>query len=107
MTNLASRLPKSHGLGMLTAELIDNPHSKHLVVAVVNCSKVTTDMDTGEAEPTARILRIEAVRAADYKAAELLLRRALEQRYGTTELPFETQQDIEDLFSGLQRGGES
>jgi hypothetical protein len=74
---------------------------RHVVLAVVDCKKITTDMDTGEVEPTARILRIEAVRRDDYDQAARLLRRSLEDRHGSTVLPFDTEQDLEDLFAGM------
>lgn len=101
MTNLAGRLPKDHGLSVLQSQLVDSPQTKHIVLAVVDCRKVTSDMDSGEIEPTARILRIEAVLRQDYDQAERLLRRSLEQRHGQPVLPFDTENELKELFAEL------
>jgi hypothetical protein len=101
MTTLAGKLPKHHGLGAIDPQLIDTPKTRHIVMAVVDCRKVSTDMDTGEVEPTVRILRIECVLRDDYTQAEMLLRRALESRHGSTTLPFDTEQDLQELYASL------
>lgn len=43
MTKLASKLPRGEadGLAALSRELIDNPQAVHVVVALVDCQKVT------------------------------------------------------------------
>lgn len=96
MAKLAASLPNGerNGLSNLTGALCDQPHAKHIVIAVVDCKSVVTDMDTGEITPTARILRIEPVLRADYGLAESLLRRGLEQRHGTPVLPFDTEEEL-------------
>ena len=60
MTKIASGLPKGDGNGLnaLARALIDSPQDIHVVVALIDCKKTTTDNDTGEVEPTARIRRI-------------------------------------------------
>jgi hypothetical protein len=102
VTTLAGKLPKDHGLNTISPQLIDSPTTKHVVIMVVNCRKVTTDMDSGDVEPTARILRIEAVRRADYSQAEMLLRRSVEDRHGSTVLPFDTEEALKQLFAEIR-----
>lgn len=106
MTNLAGRLPKDHGLSVLQSQLVDSPQTKHIVLAVVDCRKVTSDMDSGEIEPTARILRIEAVLRQDYAQAEALIRRSLEQRHGQPVLPYDTENELQELFADLHIEGD-
>lgn len=103
MTKLASGLPKGDGNGLsaLARNLIDAPHDIHVVVALVDCKKVTTDNDSGEIEPTARIRRIEAITDDDKELAAKMLRRALERRTGKTVLPFDLEEDMRAAFGGI------
>lgn len=101
MTRLSSGLPKDpqkNGLGAIAGALLNNPHHKHLVIALVDCSKITEDTDTGERQPTIRILRIERVAPEDQDEAERLVRRALEYRSGDTVLPLDIERDLESWF---------
>jgi ribosome maturation protein Sdo1 len=102
MTKLASALPKgeSNGLEALARELIDSPSSVHVVVALVDCKRVTTDMDSGDIEATARIRRIEWIKA-DKDQVALILRRAMEERTGKTVLPFDLEEDMRAAFQGI------
>jgi hypothetical protein len=84
MTKLASKLPDDHGLTART--LIKNPEATHLVIATVDVKVLTTDFDTGDVEPTIRILNVEIVNSADAKDAQGMYRRALEKRSGKTVL---------------------
>ena len=90
MAKLTSALPKgeANGLSALDRELIDSPSSIHVVIALVDCKKITTDVDSGDVEPVARIRRIEVIRE-DKDRAAIMLRRALEVRTGKTVLPFD------------------
>ena len=56
MTKLASALPKgeANGLNALSRKLTDEPEAVHVVIALVDCKSITTDVDTGDVEPTAR-----------------------------------------------------
>ncbi|MDR3068633.1 MAG: hypothetical protein LBU50_03935 [Cellulomonas sp.] len=99
MTKLASGLPKDtrhNGLARLAPQMLRSPKSRHLMLAVVDCSKITEDVTSGEHEPTARVLRIEKVHPDDMAEAERLVRRALEHRSGDTVLPIDLERDIED-----------
>lgn len=115
MTKLAASLPSGDGNGLnaLARALIDNPQDIHVVVALIDCKKTTTDNDTGTVEPTARIRRIEAIAEQDKDLAAKMLRRALERRTGKTVLPFDLEEDLRAAFgridpdTGEILGGES
>jgi hypothetical protein len=103
MTKIASTLPQGDGNGLtaLARALIDSPHDIHVVVALVDCKKTTTDNDSGEIEPTARIRRIEAITEEDRELAAKMLRRALERRTGKTVLPFDLEEDMRAAFGRI------
>lgn len=103
MTKIASGLPKGDGNGLnaLARALIDSPQDIHVVVALIDCKKTTTDNDTGEVEPTARIRRIEAISEQDRDLAAKMLRRALERRTGKTVLPFDLEEDLRAAFGRI------
>jgi hypothetical protein len=90
MTKLASALPKDNdlnGLNALSRKLVDDPETEHTIIAVIDCSKIETIVDTGDVEPTVRILRVEAVNDASKKDAEAMLADALGKRTGKSVLP--------------------
>jgi hypothetical protein len=84
MTTLAGSLPKGghNGLEAIRSQLVQHPQTAHLVVALVDCKKVTTDTDTGDTEPTARIRAIEVVDKANEERLSALLQRLYEERTG-------------------------
>jgi len=84
MTKIASALPKDHGL--TNRILTNNPEATHLIVAIVDVKQLLTDVDTGDIEPTVRVLNVEIVNTADGADAQLMLKRALEKRTGKTVL---------------------
>jgi len=90
MTKLASALPKDNdlnGLNALSRKLVDDPETEHTIIAVIDCSKIETIVDTGDVEPTVRILRVEVVNDASHSEAIAMLAAALEKRTGRTVLP--------------------
>jgi len=98
MTKLSSGLPKDperNGLAWIGRDLLTNPQNRHLMLAIIDCSRITTDTDTGMREPTARVLRIERVHPQDVPEVERLVRRALEHRQGDTVLPIDVEREIE------------
>lgn len=103
MTKLASALPKGDGNGLdsLARDLIDSPRDIHVIVALVDCKKITTDNDSGEIEPTARIRRVEVISEDDKDLAAKMLRRALERRTGKTVLPFDLEEDMRAAFGNI------
>lgn len=103
MTKIASTLPKGDGNGLdaIANDLIDSPSDIHVVVALVDCKKVTTDFDSGDVIPTARIRRIEAIEESDKDLAAKMMRRALERRTGKTVLPFDLEEDLRTAFGNV------
>lgn len=103
MTKLASSLPAGEGNGLdaIATELIEDPHDIHVVVALVDCKKTTTDYDSGDVIPTARIRRVEPIDADDKDLAAKMLRRALERRTGKTVLPFDLEEDLRAAFGNF------
>lgn len=98
--SLAGALPKGDATGLdpIISSLIDDPRGMHVVIALVDCKKITTNADTGEVVPTLRIRRIEAVLNDDKPLAERLMRRALEQRSGRTMLPMTLEDELAAAF---------
>jgi hypothetical protein len=88
---LAGALPLSdkNGIDAISASLVDNPETGHLIVALVDCSRVTTNNDTGDIVPTMRIRAIEGHRVdtPDGEHLRRALAQAYEQRTGKVELP--------------------
>ena len=103
MTKIASSLPggDANGLVAIARDLIDRPHDVHVIVALVDCKKTTTDNDTGEILPTARIRRVEVIQPNDIGLAQKMLRRALETRTGKTVLPFDLEEDLRAAFGNV------
>ena len=102
MTKLASALPKgeANGLTALARDLIDNPSAVHVVVALVDCKRIQTDVDSGDVEATARIRRIEWIKQ-DKEVVATILRLAMEERTGKTVLPFDLEEDMRAAFQGI------
>lgn len=87
-----------NGLTALARRLIGNPEAVHVVVALVDCSRITRKIDTGDEVPTVRIRAIEPIgEHADAKEMRRLLRRAYERRTGKTELPLELERELDAL----------
>lgn len=103
MTKLGSGLPKgdANGLAAIGRVLVDVPEHVHVVIALVDCKTISTDIDTGDVEATARIRRVEAVLAEDHPQAQKMLRRALEKRTGKVVLPFDLEEDLRSAFGGV------
>lgn len=99
---LASSLPKAdeaNGLTAIANQLVNDPTTLHVAVVVLDCSKITTDTDTGDSVPTARVRRVEVVTADDDKARlRGLAQRALEARTGKTVLPLDLEDELRDAF---------
>jgi hypothetical protein len=99
---LASALPKAdenNGLVTIVDALLSEPTTMHVAVVVLDCSKITTDVDTGDAIPTARVLRAEVI--SDPEAKKRLgqyARRAFESRTGKTVLPLDLEDEIAAAF---------
>jgi hypothetical protein len=101
--SVSGALPKgdANGLGPAVRGLIDEPHRYHVVIGIIDCAKITTNNDTGEIIPTARIRRIEVVLPGDLTVAEQLMRRALEKRAGRSVLPLDLEDDLRVAFKDI------
>lgn len=89
MTKLSASLPNNsdeNGLDSLNAPMVRKPTDEHLVIAVLDCKTVTTDVDTGFEIATARILRIEPLDGREAETAEHLMQDAMERRTGVKKL---------------------
>jgi hypothetical protein len=101
---LNAALPKgaNDGLSPISDALVDQPHRVRVVLALVDCKSITTDADTGDVIPTARIRRIEAITdPADGARLVRLLKRSYERRTGQTVLPIDLEDDLSAAFDGL------
>lgn len=88
---MTGKLPENNGLGSIADMLVREPHGKHIVIAVIDCARITIDTDTDEAVPVARIRRIEVIRGDDVQEshAAALLQSAADRRNGIQPLPFD------------------
>lgn len=96
--NMAGKLPDgdTNGLGRILSKLINQPDEVHVGVVLFDCSKTTTNNDTGDITPTVRIRAIEvALPGADTAEAQRLLRRAHSERTGDMQLPLDLEQAID------------
>ncbi len=102
MSKLSNALPSpaANGLDSIDQALIDDPQRVHVVIAIVDCKSTTTDNDTGDIVPTARIRRIEPVGEQDQDAVTRMLLRQYERRTGAVTLPYEIKEDLHGLLTG-------
>jgi len=101
--SLSGRLPRgdANGLGAIARELIHKPEQVHALIVLVDCTRLVTEVDTGETIPVMRIRRAEAILKLDLKEAQRLVRRAWEHRCGDAVLPVEMENDIDSIFEGF------
>ncbi|WP_027946573.1 hypothetical protein [Amycolatopsis taiwanensis] len=99
--SLSGTLPGDdrNGLDQLARAFVGDPEGRHVIIALVDCTKITTKVDTGEAIPTLRVRAIEGFlgTSADGKEVRRLWRRAYERRTGQVELPLEVERELEFL----------
>lgn len=90
------------GLASLARQLVDDPSQVHVVVALVDCTKITSKVESGDVIPTARIRAIEPIGThADALEMRRLLRRAYERRTGKVELPLELEYALEEIEQAI------
>jgi hypothetical protein len=99
---ITSGLPDGDANGLVAVQgaLVGDPHQKHVVIALMDCKSTTTDNDTGDVTPTARVRRIEVVakESEDGKRLIQLMRRAYEARTGKAVLPLDLEDDLREVF---------
>jgi len=100
MTKLSGSLPKEdrNGIGHLVGQFVEDPTRRHVLIAVVDTAKVTQNVDTGDEEPTLRILRVEQIRPEDAASGERLMRRAMQERTGQSTLALYLADEISAIF---------
>ncbi|NUO96777.1 MAG: hypothetical protein HOW59_02480 [Nonomuraea sp.] len=90
---IATQLPKGpqNGLVAIDRALVNNPEQPHIIVAEVDCKSVTTDTDTGDTEPTVRILHVEVItdRSGNWDMVRAAMDAAYRRRTGDNPLPFD------------------
>jgi hypothetical protein len=99
--SVSGRLPDGDGNGLsaIMSDLIREPKKLHVCICILDGKKVTTDADSGETVPTARIRRIEVILdEEDMQLAENLMRRSLDRRTGREALPYDLEQEIRGAF---------
>lgn len=99
--SVSGRLPEGDGNGLsaILSDLIRDPKKLHVCICILDGKKVTTDADSGETVPTARIRRIEVILdEEDMKLAENLMRRSLDRRTGRESLPYDLEEEIRGAF---------
>lgn len=101
MPKFASKLPNDdrNGLDTIANAFVDDPKGCHVIVALVDCKEVTTDVDTGAEIPTLRFRAVEGFRRDSRKGVELrrLWRETWEARTGNHALPLEVENDFDDI----------
>lgn len=98
---LSSSLPQgeANGLAAIASALCECPEQVQVVIALIDCSKITSNVDSGDVIPTARVRRIEAITdPEDGHRMRQLLRRQFERRTGKTVLPFDLEDDLRAAF---------
>lgn len=101
MAKLAGKLPEGdrNGLAAIAGELVENPEKVHVAIVLLDTKSVTTDVDSGDVIPTARLRRIEVIKdPKDGHAMRRLLQREWERRTGKTVLPFELEEEMRLAF---------
>lgn len=90
MTKLATVLPTDkNGLGLINDQLVEQPETQHVVVAVIDTAKVTLNVDDETSEPTIRIRAIEPLTGERATQAQQLLDDAFAARTGRQTLTFD------------------
>lgn len=90
---IATQLPKGaqNGLTAIDRALVNNPDRSHLIVAEIDCKSITTDTDSGDTEPTVRILHVEVIdeESGNYNRVRQALDARYRRRTGDNPLPFD------------------
>jgi hypothetical protein len=102
---LSSGLPdgEPNGLTEIVHHLITAPHEMTCLVMLVDTKSLTTDMDSGDVIPTARVRRIEPILdKSDRREVTRLMARANERRMGLSVLPLDLEHELRSL--GIDTG---
>lgn len=102
---LLGTLPKGegNGLAIISEQMIEAPDRVFAVVALVDCKKTTTDYDSGDVVPHARIRHIEVVQGDEHVGLlRKIMRRSLGKRTGREVLPLNLEDEITEAFKGVR-----
>ena len=102
---ISSGLPEGepNGLVSLIQHLINDPSELTCVVMLIDTKSLTTEMDTGDVIPTARIRRLEPILdRTDRREVTRLMARANERRMGLSVLPLDLEHQLRQL--GIDTG---
>ncbi len=101
---IASKLPdgESNGLIAIHTRLVRRPSELVTAVIMLDTKELTTDLDTGEVTPTARIRHIEALREPrDAQEIARLMLRERERRLGRAVLPLDLEHELARIVNGV------
>lgn len=106
MTNVNTRalLPKGepNGLAAVADHLLKDPLRLRAALMVFDLKRGTTEYDQDDTLVTVRIRRVELLLPQDLNAAEVMIRRALEDRSGQTTLELELEDEIRKAFEEMR-----
>lgn len=97
---LSPKLPEgeANGLDRIEGRMIREPEDAVIVVAVVDVVKLTSNLDTGDVEPTVRIRKLEVMQNESETDARELLDRAYARRTGREMLPLDVDTDTGEVL---------
>lgn len=97
---LSPKLPEgeANGLDRIEGRMIREPEDAVIVVAVVDVVKLTSNLDTGDVEPTVRIRKLEVMQNESETDARELLDRAYARRTGREMLPLDVDPDTGEVL---------
>lgn len=82
---------ENNGLESIAKDLIENPMTRHVVVAVIETASVRTDYAAGGTiTPTVRLVQVEPVDGADADQVRAVLDAAFRKRTGRDDNPAAT-----------------
>lgn len=89
--NIQARFKKdqSHldGLSAITEELAKNPLQARIIIATVDCTRVTHNVQDGTDTPTVKLTAVEVCTGADAVKVTQMLERLYAARTGRDDLP--------------------
>jgi hypothetical protein len=104
---IAGKLPPADKNGLLAAaaDLIDDPGTQRVVIAVLEVDGSRESYKKGTLTAETSIARIEVITIPDdLKEAMRLIMRAAQNRSGKTVLPLDTEKDIAGIFAAWAAG---
>lgn len=109
---LGGKLPKSddnNGLATpeLFRQLVTDPRTPVMVVALLQTSKIVKDVDNYDTVPQVTVRAIEVVQGDDHGTLRAMLQRIHAERTGVLELPAEWEEVLTGFSSPVLPGTET